>query len=79
MNADEKLDSIFDVFDDLMLEDRFDDLNVILSLMDATNMPIALAVGILTVTAAGRSKLPDRKVFYENVVMRNECDLKGLE
>lgn len=60
--SDPVLDTIYDVFDDLLLDDRFEDVNnLIFSMLKST--PV-IALAILTVTLPAKSKLPWRRSLY---------------
>lgn len=65
MTTDQRLDDIFDVFDDLFLSGQFRKADTLLSLM-LNIEDRSLIVGILVITAPASDKLPSRKVFLDN-------------
>lgn len=64
-NVNEKLDDLFDVIDDLFLEGEFRKADTLLYSMKNLD-DFSLLIGILTVSAPARSKLPSRKLLFNN-------------
>ncbi len=83
--TDEELDAIYSVFNDMMCDGKFFEIDVFISLMDPENMPLTMALGVLTTSAWCQDKLKNRTEFFnrvakrKDVVGRDPTLLMGLE
>lgn len=58
--VDAALDLVYDQVDGMLKTGRFDQVNRLLSMVEAESLSLDLLLGLLTVTLPARSKLPDR-------------------
>lgn len=66
-NVESALDIIYDSFDELFREGRFDAADRQLASANAREFSSELLVGILTATLPAKSRLPSRAPFFEGV------------
>ena len=86
MTDDEWLDDIYNVFNNLLCEGDFTGANAIIRACDPYKVPLVIAIGVLTITAAAKTKLPARADYFECAKQRAESEgkdanrlLDGLE
>ncbi len=77
-NIDSIMDMIYDHIDSKLLEGDFDGVNWILSEVDMSLIPTVLHLSFLTITLAAKSKLSNRKRFYDKAFHRTRC-IEGKE
>jgi hypothetical protein len=71
--ADEKLlhcqavDILFDLFDDLHLEGRFEESDALLESVDVDRLSTTLLVGVLSITHTARYHLPNRSKVVRKI------------
>lgn len=85
-SIDEALDLVYDVADEMLLAGEFNRLNTVLCRTEVDRLHSDILLGVLTITAAASSQLPDRPSFFAKVetVLRKRGDfedglLAGLE
>ncbi len=66
-NIDNTLDYIFDTFDELLIEKKFDLVNSFFEIIDINDFEINSLVGILTITSTWKDNLQLRTSFYQQV------------
>ncbi len=66
-STDAQLDIIFGWADSMMTRGRFEDLDAAIAAYRPQEMATDILLGILTATLPGRSKLPSRAKFYDDV------------
>lgn len=79
---DESLDELYASIDEDMRAGRFFLIEVILTEFDPTVETIDIALGLLTITLAAKSRLPHRRILFEKlekIVADPEITLAGLE
>jgi hypothetical protein len=75
-SIDERLDDIFDVIDDLLLAGEFRKVDTLLYAVRECE-DFSFQIGVLTITAAARSKLPSRKDIFTR--MNHWCVTNGRD
>jgi hypothetical protein len=74
----DELQVIYELFNELMHQGKFFEIDVLVSLMDPTNMDMVMALGVLTTTKWCESKLKNRTAFYNKVARRPDAKDRGL-
>lgn len=64
---DKQLDYMFDRYDDLLLEGKFNEVNELLGKVSVKDTPTTLLVGYLAITFLAKDKLPNRVKLYKNI------------
>lgn len=64
---DRQLDYMFDRYDDLFLDGKFDEANELLGKVCVKDTPTVLLVGYLSITFAAKDKLPNRAKLYADI------------
>ena len=78
--SDSVLDTVYFLFDELLLAERFEDADNLIFMLLKANPTVAL--GVLTITLPAKSKLKHRRTLYLNQkdwYIKNNRDLKILE
>ncbi|MBK8806610.1 MAG: hypothetical protein IPO21_08180 [Bacteroidales bacterium] len=66
-NIENTLDYIFDTFDELLIDNKFDLVNSFFEIIDVNDFEINSLVGILTITTSWKDNLLLRNAFYQEV------------
>lgn len=77
-NIDLAMDLIYDYIDYNLLASKFNHVDYVLKNIDMGRLPTVLHLSFLTVTLAARSKLNDRRRFFDKAFNRVVCK-EGLE
>ena len=80
-HSDGMIDAIFDMFDDLFLDNKFEVANELMKCFGIVIMPTEITLAILSITLPAAHKLPYRKVFYETaegIIGRRHRNAKEL-
>lgn len=72
MNIDKNLDLIYDLFDDLLTNEKFETIDLLLSIIDTAG-DFDILLGVLTSTLPGKNELYNRTAFYQKLSQREEA------
>lgn len=83
LSTGDQISVIYQTFNDMMRNGKFRELNLLISVMDARNMPLDIALAVLTASSWSKA-LPAIKGFYNKVAKRWDVRfrpglLSGLE
>jgi hypothetical protein len=63
-NIEHTLDYIFDTFDDLIIEQKFDIINLLFDIIEINDLYLESIVGLLTITSSCSDEIRSRNTFY---------------
>lgn len=82
INIDDSDIYIFDTFNELLINNKYKDVNYFLKNLNINDFEVESLISILTITYDYKYKLPNRNKFYNNVKSHlkliNENDIEGL-